>query len=640
MKFKVFFLTIILFTFSINSQNKKEIIDSLKLQLTVDLKDSLKGETYFKIAALYRQINNDSAQYYNNFSIVIAQENRLDFLLGRSYNLNGSLYYDVSNNKVALENFYKSKLIYKKLNSQRSLGIVYNKLAIVHRNLYNLDSALYYNYKTLKVFDSLKMTNYAMYARNNIANIFKELGNNEKALKEHLSILKIRDSLKDHRGTMHTLGNLGDLYADLDNFKESKKYYSKGIEIANQIKDSVALARFYNNQASLFTDNNDLKNGLKFFKKALYIRTKFKDLYGVSSTSLNIASIELMTKKAKSAEKNVRRTISISKNNNITDHLQEGYDLMSRIKLLLNENDSSFYYQKLSVNILDSISKKEYATKLAELDVKYQSEKKEKELLQTRTEKAETELALSKTQTWIYILVGSLGFVLLLFFGINQRNKRKTQEEILKQKELGFKAIIEAQEEERSKIARELHDGVVQQIGSVILKSRNLFSKKNLIEEKESQELLKNLENSNQDLRNISHQMMPRALKELGIIPALNDLLEGSLGLSDIKYSLEHFNIDKRLPQKIEVTIYRITQELINNIIKHSNAKVVSVQLLNTNNTAVLIVEDNGIGFTSKKNKKGIGLLNISSRLDMVNGDVNFEPSPKSGTLVTIKIPL
>ena len=116
--------------------------------------------------------------------------------------------------------------------------------------------------------------------------------------------------------------------------------------------------------------------------------------------------------------------------------------------------------------------------------------------------------------------------------------------------------------------------------------------------------------------------------------------MEGSLGLSDIKYSLEHFNIDKRLPQKIEVTIYRITQELINNIIKHSNAKVVSVQLLNTNNTAVLIVEDNGIGFTSKKNKKGIGLLNISSRLDMVNGDVNFEPSPKSGTLVTIKIPL
>ncbi len=152
--------------------------------------------------------------------------------------------------------------------------------------------------------------------------------------------------------------------------------------------------------------------------------------------------------------------------------------------------------------------------------------------------------------------------------------------------------------------------------------------------------MLESLENSNKDLRNISHQMMPRALKDLGIIPALNDLLEGSLPYSNIKYSLEHFNIDERLPQKIEITLYRITQELINNIIKHSKADEVSVQLFKANNTIILIVEDNGVGILSQKNKKGIGLLNIASRLDLVKGSVNFEPSPKSGTLVTIKIPL
>jgi signal transduction histidine kinase len=117
-------------------------------------------------------------------------------------------------------------------------------------------------------------------------------------------------------------------------------------------------------------------------------------------------------------------------------------------------------------------------------------------------------------------------------------------------------------------------------------------------------------------------------------------LLENSLAYTKIEYSFEHFNIDERLPEKIEVTIYRIVQELINNIIKHSKATEVSVQLFNANNSIILIVEDNGVGFTSDKNKKGIGLLNISSRLDMVNGNVNFEPSPKSGTLITVKIPL
>ncbi len=214
------------------------------------------------------------------------------------------------------------------------------------------------------------------------------------------------------------------------------------------------------------------------------------------------------------------------------------------------------------------------------------------------------------------------------------------QKMIIKEQERGIQAMIEAQENERSRIARELHDGVVQQIGSVILKSRNILSKMNLLQTKESQELLESLENSNQDLRTISHQMMPRALKELGIIAALNDLLENSLKYTKIEYSFEHFNITKRLAKKIEITIYRVVQELINNIIKHSKSSKVNVQLFKSNNSIILIVEDNGVGFISDKSKKGIGLLNITSRLDMVNGNVNFEPSPKSGTLVTIKIPL
>ncbi len=221
-----------------------------------------------------------------------------------------------------------------------------------------------------------------------------------------------------------------------------------------------------------------------------------------------------------------------------------------------------------------------------------------------------------------------------------QKYEKEKNDAIVKEKERGLKALVEAQENERSRIARELHDGVVQQIGSVILKSRNILSKMNLLQAKESQELIKSLEDSNKDLRTISHQMMPRALKELGIVPALSDLLEGSFGYCNIEFSLEHFNISERLSPKIEVTIYRIVQELINNIIKHSKATHVSVQLFNANNTIILIVEDNGVGISSNKNKKGIGLLNITSRLDIVNGDVNFASSPKSGTLVTIKIPL
>ena len=90
---------------------------------------------------------------------------------------------------------------------------------------------------------------------------------------------------------------------------------------------------------------------------------------------------------------------------------------------------------------------------------------------------------------------------------------------------------------------------------------------------------------------------------------------------------------------RVEISLYRITQELINNIIKHSNASYVSVQLFKNQDKVILVVEDNGVGI-NKRNEKGHGLLNIKNRVNTLNGEVNLEPSPNSGTLATIRIPL
>ena len=133
--------------------------------------------------------------------------------------------------------------------------------------------------------------------------------------------------------------------------------------------------------------------------------------------------------------------------------------------------------------------------------------------------------------------------------------------------------------------------------------------------------------------------MMPRALTELGLIEAISDMLEKSLGMSTIKYEFEHFGIDERLSEKVEVSLYRVTQELINNIIKHSNAKKVNVQLLKNAGKVILIVEDDGKGISISKTD-GHGLLNMKSRINTLHGELNLEPSPNSGTLATIRIPI
>ena len=117
-------------------------------------------------------------------------------------------------------------------------------------------------------------------------------------------------------------------------------------------------------------------------------------------------------------------------------------------------------------------------------------------------------------------------------------------------------------------------------------------------------------------------------------------MLAQSLNHSPIKYQFEHFQIDSRFDNKVELSLYRICQELVNNIIKHSSATELNVQLYKAKNQLIMIVEDNGKGFQTGDKKDGIGLLNMNSRIDTVKGIINFDSSPNSGTTATVRVPL
>ncbi len=121
---------------------------------------------------------------------------------------------------------------------------------------------------------------------------------------------------------------------------------------------------------------------------------------------------------------------------------------------------------------------------------------------------------------------------------------------------------------------------------------------------------------------------------------AIQDMLKKCLDPTNLKYEFEHFKVEGRFAENVEISLYRITQELVNNVIKHSGATEIAVQLIKSKSKLLLIVEDNGSGFNVKKENDGIGLMNIKSRLNTINGEVNFEPSPNSGMVATIRIPV
>lgn len=529
----------------------------------------------------------------------IAKDIKDTLKIAKTYEALALAYHFTNKFDAAIENTIKAANCYYSINQINNYGNCYTDLGW-RINKKDLDKGIFYMMKGINILEKQpEQTSFLRIGAYNNYGILKQRKFQlDSALYYHNKSFELCLKHNDSIGMPYALVEMGIIYNGLNKKEKAKKILNKALEIRLKIKDNYGIADSYENLGIFYFKNKEYNKSINFFEKALRIAQK--------------SSFNYMIR-------------------NITLYLYKCYEKEGKI-------NSAFRYLKWNKQLTDSTNSVKIENRVRELEIQFESAEKEKELLKTRAEKAETELELSKSKIWTFVLFGGLIILAFLSFAIFQTNKRKHQLAIANQKEKSLQSIVLAEEKERARIARELHDGVVQQIGSIILKSRNLFSKKNLIKDDESLALLENLENSNKDLRNISHQMMPRALSELGLIPAIDDLLKGSLHYADIEYTFEHFNVKERLPEKIEITLYRITQELINNIIKHSKAKSVNVQLINSDENILLLIEDDGIGIDKSKSKKGIGFSNIKSRLEMINGEANFDKSSEKGTLVTVRI--
>jgi signal transduction histidine kinase len=200
-------------------------------------------------------------------------------------------------------------------------------------------------------------------------------------------------------------------------------------------------------------------------------------------------------------------------------------------------------------------------------------------------------------------------------------------------KQIALTKFIEGEENERIRIAKELHDGIVQDLSSIYL-NLNAGS-----DDKEA--TISHLKQTIKEVRGLSHQMMPITLREKGLLLALEELFSRTLPPLSIDYTFDAFGINERLDLKIETSLYRIVQELLNNIIKHSQASEVNCVLRKTEQHILLILEDNGVGISNLENKKGIGLESLSSRLEYLNGTLEMSASEnESGLYTKIQIPI
>ncbi|MEQ1553933.1 MAG: sensor histidine kinase, partial [Ferruginibacter sp.] len=200
--------------------------------------------------------------------------------------------------------------------------------------------------------------------------------------------------------------------------------------------------------------------------------------------------------------------------------------------------------------------------------------------------------------------------------------------------------VLDGEEKERTRIAKDLHDGIVQDLTGIKLQLNAGINDDAFVHKKIVIDAVESLDKASKEVRNISYQMMPATLTQLGLLPALDDLLKRVLTPSNINYDFEQIGIAKRLPDNIEVSIFRITQELLNNVLKHSQANFVSLLITIKEEVVTMIFEDNGKGFDAATIKKGIGFSSLSSRVELLHGDIKYEKADGVGTMAIIKIPI
>lgn len=560
----------------------------------------------------------------------------------KAINLKGVTNYLKGYNDEALKYYAEANKIALKLEDKTYISKTYSNMGLIYSMRGDYEAALGIYYSALKVYEEQDNQIAIADLYGNFGNIYYYQRNFQKAKEYFILELNKKKSLGDKKGLLSSINNLGAIYNNLAMPDSALMLFMQAVEISKELDNKRTLSLAYNNIGNTYNDyKKDYNQAMIYYKKVLEISEELDLQDGICRANMNIAMCLKKTGNYNEALKYCLKSIEQAKNNKFPYDEKEGYLLLSSIYELKKDFENAYFAYKDFKFFNDSMVDIEKIKQTTEIREKYESEKKEQENILLKKDVELSALEINKKNLMIIILViGILSAILVfLIIYLSYRNKQKRimQEAIIDEQKHRTKAIIEAQETERKRIARELHDGIGQMLSAASM-NFSLLSNINDIPKNEFNNSMKILNDACDEVRSISHQMMPKVLIESGLVSALGDLLNKSFKNSDINFQFHYNGLDSRLESNVEIGLYRISQELINNIIKHSKANTIDFNLYKSKNSIILSVEDNGIGLGNMK-ISGIGLSNIKSRAESLNGNFNIENAPIKGTNAVIRVP-
>ena len=323
---------------------------------------------------------------------------------------------NVRDDDEALEYYAKALAIYTDIGAKKGIGNVLNNIGIIYVGIDDYDKALEYYLKSMKIYEEIEYTKGIATSLINIGTIYESLNNSEKALSNYKESLELFESLGDSSGAATCLNNMGNIYSESKDYDKALQLYQESLNINEKLGDKFGVGNAVLNIGYAYDDLNDYDMALSYYLQALAIDEELDDKYGLAIALNNIGDLYRKLKIYNESYKYLNQSKKISEEINSKDMLKENYDCLSKLYSDQGEFQKAFEYYRLYDGVKDSIFNDESSNKIAEMQTKYDTEKKEKENELLRKEK-EIQNATINRHRIIMFSIG-LGLCLVLALAI------------------------------------------------------------------------------------------------------------------------------------------------------------------------------------------------------------------------------
>lgn len=536
--------------------------------------------------------------------------------------------------------------IYRALKDEKNLVIAYNNIGNQYHELGNFSAAASHYLQALALAEKTQHTAALNKVYNNLASIFLSMEDYGKSYQYAAKACELARQRRDTPRIASALVNLGYAQTKLGRYHQGEATFMEVIQLGRYLGDSTYVMDGLINSGSIYSDMNQHQKALRQYEKTMAITDVYPDQDYRLYAQLGYGQELLKTGQPARADTIIASTITLARKMQANDELRQTYFTAAEIKEALNQPVQALHYRKLYEALNDSLLGASTRKHVEQLEVAYQTAQKDKELAEKKLLLAEKDVQLEWKAKWqaIFLLTIALLAVLATLIWLRYRHRRKLHEQHLQtiEKERTvqvLEALMQGEEKERVRLSKDLHDGIGGMLSAVKMHFSAIRQEQEVLRQNPAYaHAVRLLDDAIGDVRKTAHNLMPETLYRLGLKDALQSFCNNISYSGTLQVSFYTTGEIGRFKPNFELSVYRIVQELVNNIIKHSKANEALVQLSQHDSLLSITVEDNGVGFNQQSaQQRGNGLSSLQSRIRALNGNIAIDAATGQGTTAYIE---